>query len=185
MISMDEINDLLGFEDDSDSLCSFERIWRLAIFGVSCQRPPQVNIPEGIVLTTAFDLREAVGDRKLPEKSLSFLRIEPLKNNIKDEEIVHMEIMSSSFDKNEPDALRKNRCSIVLTNENITKIVSTDPQSRNLMRLFTFIETPGGLKKSKFSNELGFHWEGHYNDMGPLQILNMKSLLAKCAMLVL
>lgn len=182
---MNEINELLGIEDEEDYHVQFNRIWRLAITGLNCQRPPQVNIPEGIILTSAFDLRDNVGEAQKKEESLSFLRIAPPKDDVISEETTHMEIMSTSFNKKKPDALRTNRCSILITNEKLSHIVNSDPQNRTLMNDFLFKETPNSIKKSIFSDATGIHWEGHYNKTTTLDVLNIKKILVKCSEIIL
>jgi len=180
---MDEINDMLGFESEVIEI-KFMRIWRLAIFGVNCKQLPQVNITDGVVLPSAFDLREEVGDKKIPEKSLSFLKLDEDNQDIKIDEQKHIEILATGFKKNSPDELRKNRCSILISNSSLTNAANSDPLNRALLKSFLFIETTNGKKKSKFSQATGMHWEGHYLSKSTLEILNIKSMLSKCAKII-
>ncbi|EPA9096326.1 hypothetical protein ACS6JN_22225 [Enterobacter hormaechei subsp. steigerwaltii] len=186
---MNEIDALLGFEDETETkfaeAISFERIWRLAIFGLNCQKPPQVKIPEGVVLPSAFDLREASESRKEPEKSLSFMCINhPVYSDFVKEEDIHMEIMSSQFKKNSRDSLRKNRCSLLIQKETISQVLNSDPINTILLEKFLFKESQNGERSSSFSDASGFHWEGHYLCSDELEIISLKSILAKCARIV-
>lgn len=180
---MDEINDILGFEEDVIDL-NFMRIWRLAISGVNCQRPPQVSISDGVVLPTAFDLRESVGDKKLPEKSLSFLKLDEDNSDILVDEKKHIEIMATGFKKKSTDELRKNRCSISISNTSLNDAIKLDPLNKKLMSRFSFLETVNGKKSSKFSQATGMHWEGHYLSENTAEIVNIKAMLSRCAKII-
>lgn len=181
---MDEINDLLGFGEEEIKI-EFLRIWRLAISGLNCRSRPQINMDDGVVLPSAFDLRDEVGKKKEQEKYLSFMKLDIDGHDLKSDEEKHMEIMATTFNKNTPNDLRKTRCSITITREKIFEAIASDPLNRKLIERFNFLETPNGSKLSKFSSAKGMHWEGHFLSQNTSEIINIKSMFSKCARIVL
>lgn len=179
---MSEIDFLLGFEDEYDESeynVGFERIWRLAISGLNCERPPQVKKEAGVVLPSAFDLRVTKD-----EKSLSFLKLEIDSDNLIQDEEKHMEIMATVFKKDNKGDLRKNRCSITMERQRIIEATKSDPQNKVIFSDFNFKETEFGERESKFSKTKGWHWDGFYLSKDENIIIMVKSILSKCAMIV-
>lgn len=184
---MSDIDLILGFSDEDfeveNTVLNFVRIWRLAIVGMNCARPPQVQISSGVVLPCAFDLREAT-DRKEEEKSLSFIKLKNDTDNLYTDEKTHMELMATSYRKGNKDALRANRCSITIEKEKILSIAESDPQNKVLLSDFKFEESRNGERTSNFSEAKGNHWDGYFLSDDENKIIMIKSTLSKCAKII-
>lgn len=185
---MNEIDDFLGFTSEQEEVLNYEdlfkftNLWRLVIHSINCKFPPEVNKHDGVILPNAFDLKEKPGGEK--EKSLSFNKLSVDSGNINLDETHHMEIMATKFNKKKPDALRENRCSILLTKDSLIRAISSDPQNKIIATQFYLEKTKQPIDKSKFSEITSEHWDGFYKTTNEDDIYIIKSTLAKCSKII-